>query len=248
MDNDFISCGKCQDGFIYGEDSTVTKCKCLLEYQRTRKLTHMLKNANIPLQISSDSQAVSLLDYSIEKDYVGSDKNRNIPKIKKFISKFDEKYSSLNMYWYSLNGMQKTTLAKVMCRDLIKKGKSVYYILADTLIKMLIDSERDDQLKEVCSNILICDFLVIDELDESKITTYKSGYQVAFITSFLKKRIESLRKSTLFCSNRKIDNMGNFFGEALQDLILREVLDPQTFEDNYKSKSKAFDVKTLWDD
>lgn len=207
----FTPCENCDNGYIEDDiEATISKCSCLLNYQRNRKLSIELEKSNVPLQISSDKKAVDLIGYSISEDYVGKDKQGNIPKIKKFISNFDERYSSLNMYFYGDQGVQKSTLARVICRELIKKGKSCYFILADDLIKTLIDAERDDELKSLCNHILNVDFLVIDELDESKITCYKSGYQIPFLTTFLKKRIERLRKSTLFCSNREIDNMGNF--------------------------------------
>ncbi len=238
-------CGKCENGYFY-EGNTTKKCDCLAKYQVKAKLNLMLERSNIPVLLSSDSNAVSILDYDIDRDYIGEDKNGNLVKIKKFISRFDEKYHSLNMYWYSVNGCQKSTLAKVICKELLKRGKSAYYILADDLIKRLIDAERDDELKAECKKLLSVDFLVIDEMDASKITTYKSGYQVAFITTFLKKRIETFRKSVLFCSNREIDNVGDFFGDALQDLLLREVLDPMTFEDKYMAKRHDFNVNDLW--
>lgn len=246
--DEFVSCGECEDGFFYSDKEGARKCKCLLEWQRRKKLKHLLNKSNIPYVISSDPKAVTLLDYKIDKDYVGDDKQGNIPKTKKFIKNFDSKYSSLNMYFLGKHSCQKSTLARVIGRDLLKQGKSVRYIMTDTLVKMLVDAERDEEIKSEVKKILAVDCLILDEFSVDKVSIWKSNFQIPFLTSFLKNRLEVLRKSTIFCSNSPMDSLSEGFGEAIQRLIFREVLDKSMkFEDNYESKLASFDVSTLWD-
>lgn len=244
----YTPCEKCNNGFIFDDsERTTKKCSCLKTYQKNMKLTYLLERANIPIQISSNIDAPTILNYEIERDYVGSDENGNLPKIKKYIKDFETKYKSLNMFFYGSCSAQKSTLARVIGKEIIKKGLSVSYYLTDTLIKDLIDSEREDDLKKKMNEILKVDLLILDEFEESKITKFKSGYQVSFITSFLKRRIELERKATIFASNSTPDNIGSFFGEALQSLISREILDKSMeFTDNYEKKSKNFSVEDLW--
>ena len=246
MNKNFTPCGTCDCGYIYADNHEVIKCSCLDKFQKDKRLQHLLTKGNVPLYISSNK---SLLDYDLNRDYAGKDLNNNLMKVKKFIKNFDSKYSSLNLFFSGLHGTQKSSIARYICRELTKKGKTTYYILADTLIKTIIDSERDIELKELCNYIMDVDFLVIDELSEDKITLFKSEFQIPFLTSFLKTRLEIKRKSTLFCSNSPIDSIGEKLGKAIQDLVFRETYDKSMiFTDNYEKSNTNFDVNALWDD
>lgn len=249
MISNYIPCDKCDNGFIDNEEEmSTTKCDCLLHYQRETKLKILLDKANIPIKLSSNPEAVTLLDYSIEKDYVGDDKQGNIVKIGKYLKRFEEKYSSLNLYFEGKHSTQKSTLARYIGKELLKQGKSVRYILTDNLVRMVLDSQRDDDLKIEVNKIMNVDCLILDEFSTDKVTVYKSAYQIPFLTSFLKTRIETLRLSTIFCSNSPIDTLEKGFDTAIQRLISREVLDhSMQFTDNFESKSKSFKVGTLWD-
>lgn len=242
---EFIPCEKCDKGYIYSIDkSTATKCDCLKQYQERRSIEIAVEKSNIPLWLS---ETKVLIDYSLD-DYVGQDFNNNLFKIKKFINNFD-RYSKRNLFISGKPGTQKSTIARYMGMELLKQGKTVYYSLADTLIRDLIRADRDDELKNKMDEIIQYDCLIIDELSQDKITTYKSGWQNTFLLPFLKKRIELIRKSVVFISNSPIENIGEYFKGAIQDIVYREVADKEMiFEDEYDIEINRFDPKTLWDD
>ncbi len=244
----FISCGNCDNGFIYMKDG-VSKCSCLEAYQEKVRVLHFVNKSNIPLHVDSYSDLL-ITDYSLSH-YRGPDINNNLYKIKKFISKFptDERYKKRNLFFSGGFGTQKSTLLRYVGVQLLKKGCSVYYTLADTLIRELMAAGWDNEdLRVKWEKIIQCDCLLIDEMSEDKITTYKSGWQRKFFLPFLKRRIEDIRKSVIFASNSPINNIGEYFEGAIQDVIFREVADKgMIFEDNYEKLKDDFNPLSLWD-
>ncbi|MDA3855351.1 MAG: ATP-binding protein [Candidatus Woesearchaeota archaeon] len=237
----FKPCGNCDNGYIHNEDSQgnkiVERCNCWKSYQEEMIITSRLRKSNIPL---------SILKYDTDQ-YKGKDRNNNLKAIDNYIKKFNE-FQGWHLYFYGPVGTQKSTLLRFICRELLKRNKSVYYILADDLIKDLILADRDEVLQAKYSRIMKeADLLVIDEMSEDKITTYKSGWQRKFILPFLKKRMEIYEKNVIFSSNSPYDNIGEFFEGAIQDLINREVKAQLIFEDNYKAVADSFDISKLWE-
>jgi len=241
----FIPCDKCKDtrspGYKFSKDEDgnekVSRCDCWKKYQQTILLQHKLINANIPIKT---------MKYDINS-YVGSDVHNNLKAIRNYINKFD-KYNGWHLYFYGTYGTQKSTLLRYIGKELLLRKKTVYYVLADELIKELIRADREEDIRDKWTNILQYDLLIIDEMSEDKITTYQSGWQRKFILPFLKKRLELYNKNVIFASNSPYDNIGTFFEGAIQDLIRREVKAQLTFEDNYEEESKAFDASSLWED
>jgi DNA replication protein DnaC len=240
----FVPCSKCIDGYIFdSKTEEATKCNCLKDYQTKRKLEIAIERSNIPFYISENRL---LIDYSLD-DYIGKDKRGNLSKVNKFISDFD-KYHQRNLFLSGKPGTQKSTVSRFIGMELLKQGYSVYYFLADQLVRNLIDSDRDDIIKMKMDRIITCDCLIIDEFSQDKMTTYKSGWQNTFLLPFLKRRIEFIRKSIIFISNSPIENIGTYFKGATQDLVYREVADKEMiFEDNYEIEKTKFDPKTLWE-
>lgn len=244
----FHSCGVCnKDGFIITKDYS-KKCSCRIEYENNLNIIKGLLSSNVITYNSSKESLDFLLNLSFN-DYKGNDYAGNLIKIKKFCTNFKNKYNNLNLFFSGDPGTQKTTLAKIMIKELIKQKVSCYYIIANDLIDIIIESGRDIEKKNLIESILNYDFLVIDEFDEHKIVTFSSGWQRKNLFPFLKKRLESIRKSTLFISNQKIDNLGAYFEGAIQDLILREVPDQtMIFKDNYIKNRGNINLSQIWDD
>lgn len=216
---DFKACDNCINGFIksinsFGEEETEI-CDCLERY-----------NSNFALKINLQLSGIktSIFDYNIDT-YKGQDKEKNILKIKKIITNFETKFYNKNFYFYSkLNSCQKTTLALYIGKELLIKKKQCYFVLMDSLIKLLIDENRsEEEAMSLINKYYKADFLIIDDcFDLKKVTVYKSGYQLAYLDSFLRKRLESLEKCTLFTSNTLLDNIADQgFGESIQNLIKR---------------------------
>lgn len=240
---DFVPCGNCENGYILEGDS-VKKCSCFVEYQEKGMLISKVRDANIPFFIDSESDK-TIINYDLS-DYKGVDSPKNLFKIERFISDFN-KFKRRNLFFSGGFGTQKSTLLRYIGVQLLKQGYTVYYTLADSLIRELIEADRDEDLKNKWDKIINYDCILIDEMSEDKITTYKSGWQRTFLLPFLKKRMEIIRKSVVFASNSPIDDIGAYFEGAIQDIIYREVVDKtMIFSDNYHKLRQDIDPMDLW--
>ncbi len=244
----FHHCELCdENGFIVKEGSS-TKCECKISHDKKVSTIKGFLDSGVLHENSSKSVVDFLLSISFDS-YKGQDEVGNIKKLRQFCKNFKEKYTGLHLFFTGRPGTQKSTVAKVMIKELSAKGISCYYLLANDLIQMIIDSARSEEIKFNLHEILHVDFLVIEELSEDKIISYSSGWQRKNLFPWIKYRIETLSKSTLFISNEKIDNIGAYFGEAIQDLILREIPDhTMIFNDNYVVNRGKIDLSTIWDD
>ena len=241
----FTSCGKCDPyGFII-ESGVARKCTCKVSFDHKIKILRGLIESNVLSPDSSTEIVDSFLSLDFDS-YKGVDEQDNISKLRKFVESFDEKYSGLNMFFTGISGTQKTTLSKIIIKLLLEKGKSCYYILANDLIQLLIDSAREEGKKSVIHEILVKDFLVIDEFDDSKIISYASGWQRKHLFPWIKNRLETIHRSTCFISNRQVTDIGDYFEEAIQDLIQREVF-TFTFKDKYYTYKDKLDLSSIWD-
>jgi DNA replication protein DnaC len=152
---------------------------------------------------------------------------------------------------YGSNGTQKTTLAKWMAAKLLSNGYSVRYSIMQNLIKDLTIFE-DEEREQACAKYYGVDLLIIDEVfDKSKVTLYKSGYQIPFLDQFIRDRLDNHKKGIVFVSNKKIEEIdAQGFGISLQDLITRKVLLKKsllTFEDKYFSEVNLSAIKGIFD-
>lgn len=245
--NEFKSCGRCRDGYLFRRDKNdeefATPCPCRITYEKDELLRLNLYKSGISYDV---------INYDINS-YVGNLSLDHVKKLKKFVKEFKPKFKCVNLYfWSKKNSTQKTTLAKWIARSLLEKGLTTRFILMDTLIKYLQTISFDDGSEKVriiktkidqCCNV---DFLIIDDsFDLNKITLYKSKYQLPFLDSFLRERLEQYKKSTCFTSNVPIEKIGDNFGISIEKLVERNIILPMQFKDYvfYKDKDK---LKELW--
>jgi DNA replication protein DnaC len=241
-------CNNCQGGFII-EEGIGRKCKCKIEHDNELFFIQSLLESNLIETFSSEYQYLFLKQYNLETSYKGPDELKNKEKLNRFINRFEQIFNSINLFFYGEPGTQKTTLAKYILVEILKKKKTGYYIIANDLFNILTDSERKEESKEILKNILQVDLLIIDEFDESKITLYSSDWKQKFILPFLKSRLEIIKKSTIFVSNKKPNNLGEKFEGAIQDLIERETENGLfEFKDKYSKYKEKVNIKNIWTD
>jgi hypothetical protein len=165
--------------------------------------------------------------------YIGEDSFGNIPKLKKYCDEFKTNFLHTHLYlWSRVNGTQKSTCAKDIIVRLAKRGVKSRFVLMDRLVKTLLDAERDADAKQKAEEWAAAEFLVIDEcFTKGQITLFKSGYQLAFMNTFLKERLEVFRRATCFTANAPIEDIGREWGVSIQSLVDRSVPDPMLFND-----------------
>ena len=212
----FVPCGKCDNGYIITRDNgseIAEDCECKIAWQKKAYTSIYLNKGNIPL---------SILSYDIN-NYIGPDSNNNINKLTMYINKFSKKFYNTILYLYGDIGTQKTTLVYWVARELILNNISVQYQLMNQL---MIDLQEDRFNEEINNDKYYnCDCLIIDRAFESEqLTLYKSGYQIPFIDSFLRQRIDVKQKAIIFVSNVKYTEISKHgFNRDIEDLITRKV-------------------------
>ena len=161
------------------------------------------------------------------------------------------KFRDKTVYMHGPNGTQKTSLAMWGAFELIKEGYHVQYILMYRLIELLTASfEKRTEYEIIINKLKSSDLLIIDEsFAKDKVLLYKSGYQLPFLDSFLRERIDVYKKGTLFISNKKSTDINvEGFGKSLQDFIYRNTLQTDLeFLDNYTAnKLNNFDSRSIF--
>ena len=185
----------------------------------------------------------SLTSYRL-KDYKGTDAAGNIPKLQRYVKEFPEKFNSASLYfWSKFNATQKSTIAKAIIEELKFQGE---FVVANVLMNDLKNEDYDEKSAERVKQYLAADLLVIDDaFAKDKVTLYKSGYQISFLDSFLRDRIDYKRKATIFTSNIPVSEIAPLWGTSLGSLVDRVVYEME-FKDII-GKDIPFDSKKIFD-
>lgn len=218
----------------------VIECPCHIRWKEEVRLGIRARESNI-WENPPNLQTTYLGNKSLE------DKDRLI----KYASNF-ENYKNNIVYLYGPNGTQKTTAAMWVGLELLKKGYSVHYVLMYKLSLLLTTMfEEKESAEKILMQYKEADLLIIDEsFSKDKIVLYKSGYQLPFLDSFLRERIDLQKKGILFLSNSPPQNIEKEgFSKSIQDLISRNVTQSTLyFQDNYiASKENNFEAGSLFD-
>lgn len=221
----FIPCRICaskkgpEPGYFYvkvnGFDA-VQECSCHIAWRKSEELYRAAVEANVYTTLTF-------------QDYKGDLSRTDLRCLQKIASdpkKFLDRGSMI--YLYGPNGTQKTSMVKVLGQSLINNGHTVYYTRMNEMIQTIIDASSFNDSESLAventyNKLLTSEFLIVDEsFDKSKITLYRSGYQIPYLDNFIRERYESRRKPIIFVSNIKPDDIDeNLFGRSLKDLIVR---------------------------
>lgn len=249
-------CDKCDNnGFIVNGQSAI-KCSCRVKYEFELKASSILSNSGLLNESSTYEDFKKLIDFDWS-DYRGKDENGNLKKLQKFVDEFDsdkKPFKHLHCYIWGTQGTQKSYTLKGMLTKLACKGKSVYYIFLKNLISLIIESDRDENAKSKLNYIMNVDVLVIDEFEEKRANLWASGYKENTLITWLKDRLEVIRKSTFFISNDSVEAMKQSkFGELYGDLLDRETKFGRfEFTDRYMDSLSKEEIQatfaSIWDD
>jgi len=241
---EFVPCKNCNNGYIFSKDrQSVKKCNCLKLYQE-----------DCLLAIKKNKAGLEDFEYTL-KEYRGKDEENNLAKISQYIEGLSKRYkNNSHLYFYGQNGTQKSTIAKCILVQAIKRSLSVKFVLMNDLMNTICNVRQEDEDKKNIQFLETCDILVVDDsFSAKKVTLYKNSkdYQMSFLDSFFRKRIEQNRKNTIFTSNVKIDDIEkNGFSYDIMNLLQREIQLKKgelLFTDVYIDEAHDVDIKSLWD-
>lgn len=248
----FIPCRVCAGkpgpfpGFYYIKKQGVlcaVECECHKHWEAVQTLERKLTDANIWLN----------LEYEPLQHYKGRNSLEEVQNLLFYVNNFENRFKDKMIYMFGINGTQKTTLAMWVGRELIKRGRSVYYTLMENLTIALSpdfsSKDGENAKKRLIEKALDVDLLIIDEsFDRTKMTIYKSGYQIPLLDSFLRNRFDIEKKAIIFISNKPPTSLvESGFGESLQSLISRNTRESTLiFKDEYIKEANTIDTKGLF--
>lgn len=264
---EFIPCRKCKgkngkvapEGYIStwveGKNGSkvevLTECDCHKKWVNECKVEARAKKANLNLK---------WINFNPEKDYVGTKSLDSVKRVISYTNKSLDKsldkdkrrrILSSSLYIYGRNGTQKTTVANYMGYEFLRAGKKVKYFLMNDLIKLLQKADRDEDIRVELDKISEeSDLLIIDEsFDKKKVTLYKSDFQIPFLDTFLRNRLQTVNKGIIFISNVSIDEIeDNGFTSSIQDLVKRNVpaYGILNFDDKFDEEKSDIDTEELF--
>lgn len=236
-------CGDTFVGYHYMSDGlSISKCNGYKRFEADRNLEIDCKASNVHTDYTWDS-------------YIGTKSIKSVEKLKRYSSE-TEKFKDKSLYVYGKNSTQKTSMCKVLGKELIRNGKTVKYILMQDLIDILCDCT--DFNEETAHNasmermrLLNVDYLIIDEcFDRTKVMVYKSGFQIPYLDTFLRKRLEENRKPIVFISNvepSRIEDSG--YGASINALVKRNTTGAVLeFLDDFYDSSNEYAIRDIFED
>lgn len=203
-------CPKCQDtGYVEGKG----KCSCfkqsLIDYSYKQSgMNEMIKNQNF------DTFNLQLFDnkkYNKEKTSY-----ENMKNIKNFCEKYVENFDNetMNLCFYGDTGLGKTFMSCCVAKALMDKEKSVIYIRAPKLFKML-DDERFGRVADGLQDIYDCDMLIIDDLG----TEAESKFVTPSLLEIVNERLNK-NKRMLISTNLNFGGMESYYTKRFTSRLL----------------------------
>ena len=172
--DDIYKCGKCKDtGYIDNKPCQCLKKRLIEAAYDMSNIKEILKNENF-----------ENFDISFYPDNNGKDTEKSprkkiesiLLKAFEFVKNFDDVF--MNLYLYGKSGLGKTFLCNCIAKELLDKSKSVLYLSASQLFKMLEkDTFKNDteEFSEVLKLIFDADLLIIDDLGTEFQTSFTSS-------------------------------------------------------------------------
>ena len=240
--------------FLTGKDG-VSKVEYLEECECHKK---WVEEVRVESEAKRSGLNPKWREFDIHKDYVGTKSLNNISRIISYVDKALHAESETvrdavlasSIYIYGPNGTQKTTVGNWIGYTFIRNHKKVQYILMNDLIKLLQKADRDEDAQDKIEKLLNVDCLIIDEaLDPDKVTLFKSNWQLPFLDTFIRNRVNK-HKGIIYISNVALKDVNEEkFEKSIKDLVTREVAAQKAellLEDNYLDNMSKVDVESLF--
>lgn len=226
-------CSICSDT---GYDSKGRLCTCL----RSEITAHALKEANLTKHMAGqtfDKFDLSYYDNDI-KNSAGIGARENASSIlrvaRNFADNFD--FTEINLLFYGPSGLGKTFLSSAIASELLKKGKDVLYISANSLFPALENmhfGRCDDQGAYIAERALMSDLLILDDLGAEFITQFTTSELFRIMNQRL-----LTGKKMVFSTNLTLPEIENSYSERIVSRIIGNFETLRFFGEDIRKKKK----------
>lgn len=193
-------------------------CDCYSQLMKQREISRKLDLASVPTIFKHATV------HSFDPDKYTKDDSKSIAKVaKKAAENFVKNYRNLEgqgkgLYLYSdVKGSGKTRLISSISNALVKvHGVDLAFITADDLLSQVKKTYRkesemsEDQVIKMFRNVEV---LVIDDVAVEKTRENSSEFAERIFFNVLNYRLDN-RKTTLFTSNKTIDDLTDIYREG----------------------------------
>ncbi len=226
-------CPLCSDTG-YNKDNKL--CSCL----KTELTQKALKDANLTAHMAGQTfENFNLSYYDGEVDSeIGISPRDNAASILRECKSFAENFDSpgKNMLLYGPSGLGKTFLSSAIATELLKKGKDVLYISANSLFPMLENihfGRRDEQSAYIYEKVLSADLLILDDLGAEFITQFTASELFRILNHRL-----LTGKKMVFSTNLTLSEIVSSYSERIVSRLIGEFENLRFFGEDIRKKKK----------
>ncbi len=226
-------CPLCSDT---GYNSDNKLCSCL----KTELTKKALKESNLTEYMAGqtfDKFDLSYYDNTPDSDF-GISARENAASIlrvaKSFVSTFDS--PGKNLLFYGPSGLGKTFLSSAIAAELLKNGKDVLYISANSLFPMLENmhfGRRDEKSSYISDKVLDADLLILDDLGAEFITQFTASELFRIMNQRL-----LMGKKMVFSTNLTFNEIVNSYSERIASRMIGEFHNLRFFGEDIRKKKK----------
>lgn len=210
-----FECDKCKDtGFVNGE-----RCSC---YEQLL-LDYTYDNSNLKNFSNDNFNNFNIELYSTNKiENTNISPRENIEYIKKLSIEFTNNFDSheqKNLFFSGGTGLGKTYLSSCIANELLKKGKTVLYQTAPSLLDMVIDYKLNKAQSncKLYSQIFDVDLLIIDDLG----VEYLNNLNSVELFNIINNRLISTKPiKTIISTNLDLNRFRDRYDDRLVSRII----------------------------
>lgn len=225
-------CNPCKDtGFIDGQ-----KCSCL----KQKLIDNAYKQSNLSNLLAQENFETFNFDYYSNKSNSTKDisPKENMQSVYKacldFVGNFDN--SEENLLFTGAPGLGKTFLSSCIAKELLDKGKTVFYQTAFKILDVLEDykfsknkSSFNGDIFELLFNV---DLLIIDDLGSEFVNSYTSTELFNVLNSRLLEK-----KKTIISTNLNMDELYKTYSGRVTSRIFGNYKVLEFFGDDIRQKN-----------
>lgn len=209
-----------------------------------KKYNYLLKKSGIPIFYRD-------IDF---KNYKGDTSKKNVRKVEHYAKNFnDEKFRHIHLYLFGSQSCQKTSMAIAVGKELMHKGKEVYFVLAGDLVDKLMKAGGyavNEEIEAYIQKLKNADMIILDDVFDTTKSTwwYKSPDLVVSLWDTFIRGVVASDTKIVMTSNIPVEGIKEKFGESLYHLIDRNFI-ALSFLDSYKNeRKKAFQSDKVFKD
>lgn len=213
--SEIYKCKICHDEGYSGN----VMCECLSNLLKQEAY----KNANLPIIMDTQCFDTFCLDYYPDNKTNGGFSPREamqniVEYCKSFVKEFDQ--SKENLLFYGGTGLGKTFLSSCIAKEILEKGRSVFYQTAfkifSILEEMKFSSNKNKDIAAAQAEVINqSDLLIIDDLGTEFLTSYTSTTLFDLINT----RLLNCKK-TIISTNLSMDDLTNIYSPRVTSRLL----------------------------